>query len=148
MSCSRHFAARAAIAAAALSMVSATAIAQGNDTNPRISPTVGSRATTYTFHLTARPDIVGNRNVRTAYAVRVSLPGHPTCGRSFTITKAQAGETVTVRLHPRRLGGWCRGRYRGTVSLSRGPRCAKSGLACARFASVILPAGTFRFRVR
>jgi len=150
MAAFRHFAARAAFVAAALAVspAGAVAIPAGPDTDPSVAPRTGGRHTTYVLHLTARQDVGARGALSSRYAVRVTIPSRPGCGRVAMIETARAGEAVSVHLRPPGGAGWCRGRYRGRVLFVRGPNCPRtSPAACPRLASTIRDAGRFAFRV-
>src|SRR4051812_37188530 len=109
MAAFRHIAARAAfvVAALAVSPAGAVAIPAGPDTDPSVAPRTGGRHTTDGLHLTARQDVGARGALSSLYAVRVTIPSRPGCGRVARIKSARAGETVTVHLRPAGSAGWC-----------------------------------------
>jgi hypothetical protein len=128
---------------------------RGERTRPRVNPSSGTPSTVVglVFRLRETP---GHQGVMaTDYRVQVSPPsGSPkSCWptQPQPITSGQKGHLARIALHPP-SGGWCRGAYRATVFLERGPYCPPPQRGqpqpCPEFATQELDTGHARFTVR
>lgn len=143
----------AAVLTGAALVASASAAPNGpsaEQTRPTVAPAQGHSSTAFVLRLTAREQIGVNGVVSSDYRVRASRVGGG-CASQIVIAQGARGSRLRVRLPPPR-GGWCAGRYKGTVLLERGPYCPKGGTTgppqpCPLFASQQVTVGRFGFRV-
>lgn len=115
-------------------------------TRPTVSPLRGGRSTRFVLHLTTRQRLGVSGGLRSDYRVTVSR-SDGSCAVAFTIARAAAGARLHEVLHAASRAGWCRGRYKGVVSLDRAPSCMPlpngQAIACPQF--VLAPVGVGRF---
>jgi hypothetical protein len=142
-----------------LSLGAAGALAQTTSselTNPRPHPSAGTRQTSFAVTFTLRHDAGHSGVVQTTYQVRVGRPSgsRRACTPSAPrpVARGNAGTRVRVALIAPRVG-WCRGRYRATVWLQRGPYCpppqdGQPPSPCPLFATQEQATGTTHFTVR
>ncbi|GAC1484100.1 MAG: hypothetical protein NVS1B9_00110 [Solirubrobacteraceae bacterium] len=117
-------------------------------------PRAGGPHTRFSLRLTARSKLGTQGVIRTSYRVTVAGPARAGCvhGVSLAVARAAVGQRLSL---PRRAaaGGWCHGRFRGSVELERGPDCqpgARGGPPTPgpKFATRLLLVGRFAFTVR
>jgi hypothetical protein len=125
-------------------------------THPRVRPRVGWTRTIFTLSFTLRQNVGHSGVVASEYRVQVTPP-YPRQSRCWPaeprpIRTGTAGTIKRIRLHPP-ARGWCRGRYRVTVYLERGPYCppptyGKPPAPCPEFVTTELDVGDARFSIR
>jgi hypothetical protein len=128
----------------------------GERTHPRLQPTIGRRHTRFTLTFTLR-DAPGHQGVLAAdYRVQVAPPvgARASCtpAEPPTIGTGTAGTIEQVPLTPP-AHGWCRGSYRVTVFLERGPYCpppvvGQTPTPCPEFATQDMDTGEASFTIR
>jgi hypothetical protein len=124
-------------------------------THPQVRPAKGGRLTSFTLAFTLR-EAPGHQGVFAVdYRLQVTAP--PGAGASCmptpppTIESGAVGELEQIALQPPPQG-WCRGTYRATVFLQRGPYCpppvqGQQPTPCPEFATQELDTGTANFTV-
>jgi hypothetical protein len=122
----RRLAAAAAVAAAVFWVAPAVA---GDSAKVRVSPHRGGPAKVFVVGFTA-PQPSGHRGV-VDRSYTVSAARHSRAGCTWSVfgeaTASAAGERVRVRLKP--SSHWCRGRFKGRVTMNEGPYC-QAGQPC------------------
>jgi hypothetical protein len=124
-------------------------------THPQIHPTFGSGVTVFNLTFTLR-DAPGHEGVM-AIEYRVQITAPPDTDSSCMAAQPPAIDSGTVgaleqiTLTPP-AGGWCRGTYRVTVFLQRGPYCpppveGQPPIPCPEFATQELDTGSTSFTV-
>ena len=140
---------RTALLLAALAAVltaSGAALASGS-TDVRISPRHGGPHRTFIVGFTA-PAAAGAQGIRSrSYSVSAERGRRSGCtwSASRVVSEANTGERVHVYLKPD--GAWCRGLFKGTLTMTEGPNCS-AGPPCPLFATRISTLAHFSFRVR
>lgn len=128
---------------------------RGERTHPRLQPTIGGRHTRFTLTFTLR-DAPGHRGVLAVdYHVQVAPPvgvrASCTPAELSPIDTGTGGAIEQVPLTPP-AHGWCKGSYRVTVFLERGPYCplpvVGQPIPCPEFANQELDTGEASFTVR
>jgi hypothetical protein len=132
-----------------------TSVPSNERTYPQIHPTSGKRLTVFTLTFTLR-DAPGHEGVM-AIEYRVQVTAPPGTGSSCmaaqppAIDSGTAGALEQITLTPP-ARGWCRGTYRVTVFLQRGPYCppaleGQQPIPCPEFATQELDTGSTSFTV-
>jgi hypothetical protein len=129
---------------------------RGERTHPRLRPTVGGPHARFILTFTLR-EAPGHHGVlAVAYRVQLAPPlrARASCRPAElpTIDTGAAGAIERVPLRPPRHG-WCKGAYRVTVFLERGPYCpppvaGKAPIPCPEFALQAMDTGEASFTVR
>lgn len=132
-----------------------TSVPSNERTDPQIHPAFGSRLTDFTLTFTLR-DAPGHEGVMAIeYRVQVTAPlgTGSSCMASQppAIDSGTAGAREEITLAPP-ARGWCRGTYRVTVFLQRGPYCpppleGRPPTPCPEFASQELDTGSAGFTI-
>jgi hypothetical protein len=133
----------------------ASRVPNSERTYPQIHPAFGNGRTAFTLTFTLR-DAPGHEGViAVEYRVQVTAPlgGGSSCMASQppAIDSGTAGASEMITLTPP-ARGWCRGIYRVTVFLQRGPYCppqleGQPPTPCPEFASQELDTGSTSFTV-
>lgn len=131
---------------------SAPALAASEDTSPVVRPASGLRSTVFRLSFTLRHDAGHAGVLDTSYRVALVRPRgtRAACaaGAVPRIDSGRAGQRRRVLL-PAPRHGWCPGRYRVSILLTRGPYCPPThDQPCPEFATREQPAGGTSFRVR
>src|SRR3954454_14560520 len=118
-------------------------------TYPRVAPRRGRGGTSFTAYFTLRSRPGHEGVMETTYRVAVSRAGRSsvrcTPPPPDAVQSGAPGSIARVSLAAPR-SGWCRGRYRVTVFLQRGPYCPEPGPGeppqpCPEFATQDLDTG-------
>jgi hypothetical protein len=96
-----------------------------------VAPELASPATTVAVRVVAGTSTGVRGRRRRLYHVRVRGPSRSACVQDADqwFERGPAGGTLTARLDPRRQAGlrWCRGRFRGRITLRYGFACPRQG---------------------
>lgn len=121
---------------------------------PEVIPRAAGPQARFSVRLTARVQLGVRGVLRTEYRVSAVGRSAPGCvgGAAMTIDHGAAGARLAAVFAPGRAG-WCRGEYRGVVSLESGPNCSTGSRgaqsrSCPRFASRLVEVGRFAWQVR
>ncbi|MHB8690934.1 MAG: hypothetical protein ACYDHH_06775 [Solirubrobacteraceae bacterium] len=143
----------AALLAVSAGFLSAPANQQ---THPRVSPHAGGRHTMFALSFTLRSAAGHVGVVATDYRIDVRpvrrRPPSCTPVPPGPVQSGSQGRVQRIALGPP-TGGWCRGAYKVTVFLERGPYCPPPPVygrpfPCPEFATQELETGSARFTVR
>ena len=119
-------------------------------------PPRGHRGTSFAAYFTLRsrpgPEGVFENTYSVHVARRGRLRARCLASSPEVVQSGTPGSIARVPL-PAPRGGWCRGRYRVTVVLDRGPYCPKPGpgespQACPLFPNQLIETGAAHFSVR
>lgn len=118
----------------------------------RVAPAHGHPLTAFVVRFTApQPSGTFGTEVRRYQLTAAPAQARHGCiGSVSAMPRAtRAGETVTVRLDPRRLGGrWCAETYRGRVVETQSAACGPPAQqVCPQYLVLVKRIGTFRLRV-
>lgn len=133
-------------ALAAVMTAAGVALADGS-AEVRVAPRHGGVHRTFIVGFTA-PAPAGAQGVMSrSYSVSAERGRGTGCTWSMSraVSDADTGQRVHVYLKPD--GAWCRGLFKGTVTMTEGPNCS-AGPPCPLFATRITTLGRFSFRVR
>jgi hypothetical protein len=148
----RRWMIRWTLATALLILVSASATAAGLGPTTRVTVKPGSGTPRTRFAFSLRVPVATGRFGTLSRADTLSVTGPPGAHcesrASRAVTPARTGKRVKVTLRPAK-GGWCAGRWRGTVVQSESFRCAPTtGRVCPDLVVAPRVIASFRFRVK
>lgn len=124
-------------------------------THPQVRPAKGGPLTSFALGFTLREAPGHQGAFAVDYRIQVTAPPRAAAGCTPnpppTIESGAVGELQQIALQPP-AHGWCRGTYRATVFLQRGPYCpppvaGKPPTPCPEFATQELDTGTAGFTV-
>jgi hypothetical protein len=130
----------------ALAVTPAPAAAAAKPVNARISPHGGHPDTVFRVGFTAPKPSGKHGRVTRSYSISLELDGGGEGCASFarrSVEEASTGERVHRRFVPD--GGWCRGRWLGTVFMDASAPCDD---LCPGMPAGGSPIGHFHFRIR
>jgi hypothetical protein len=145
-----------ALVAALLALAVAAASAAATDLRPTTRVTVRPASGTahtrfaFTFRIPVATGRFGSLIRTDTLSVNGPRGGHCESRATRTLKPARKGKRVTLRLRPGKgSGGWCAGRWHGTVVQSVMLRCAPVGMqVCPELVVAPQTIARFRFRVK
>jgi hypothetical protein len=133
---------RTAVVAALLLLAACSTAYAASSADVRVAPHGGGRHAAFVVRFTA-PGPSGAQGVlERTYRVSATGPARRGCRARVAVPAqaAQAGERVRVSLRPGDGSRWCRGRFRGRVTMTEGPYCDAEGPCPAKAGAVVCAA--------